>query len=135
MERFRSAATTAIVSLAFLLLLSGLMPARAQELNPCTDDFKQYCGAVTPGGGRLVRCYEENKKQMSPNCVSWAENVKSNADALKAACSDMIAARCNSEKGDPFRMLDCLQGNYISLSMKCREKLNEFKGKYPKPVK
>jgi len=125
-----SVAAVAVVLMTILFAMSAF----AQELNPCTDDFKQYCGSVTPGGGRLLRCYEENKSKMSANCVGWAENVKSNAAAVRDACSDMIDARCNSEKGDPFRMLDCLQGNYISLSMKCRVKLNEFKGRYPKPV-
>ncbi len=134
MNRFPAVAATAIAAAAFLVTLLSAMSASAQELNPCIDDFKQYCGSVEPGGGRLLRCYEENKGKMSADCVGWAEVVKSSAASLKNACSDTIEARCNSEKGDPFRMLDCLQSNYIDLSMKCRVKLNEFKGRYPKPV-
>ena len=110
------------------------MTAYAQEYRPCADDFKQYCSDVTPGGGRLLRCYEDNKNKMSANCIGWAEGVKSNAGALKDACAKELDARCNSEKGDPLRSIDCLQSNYIDLSMRCREMLNSFKGRYPKPV-
>jgi len=110
------------------------MPAYALEIGPCTDDFKQYCGDVTPGGGRLVRCYEERKGKMSADCVGWVETAKANAKVLQAACSKELDARCNSEKGDLFETLDCLQSNYIDLSMGCREKLNAFKGRYPKPL-
>jgi hypothetical protein len=117
-----------------LIMLPEVTPGCAQELNPCTKDFKKYCSDVTPGGGRLVRCYEEKKDKMSAACVSWAESAKANADTVQAACADMINARCISEKGDPFRMLDCLQSNYSDLSMECRVKLNEFKYRYPKPV-
>ncbi len=125
---------TAMSMAAAVLVLPAAMPAHAQELNPCANDFKQYCASVTPGGGRLVRCYEENKDKMSTDCRAWAESAKINAGKLKEACSKEIDARCNSEKGDPLEMLDCLQSNYIDLSMECRVRLNEFKGRYPKPV-
>ena len=135
MKRFISAMSMiSILAAAVLMVFPAAMTAYAQEYRPCADDFKQYCSAVTPGGGRLVRCYEENKNKMSANCIGWAEGVKSNAAALKDACAKELDARCNSEKGDLFESLDCLQSNYIDLSMGCREKLNAFKGRYPKPL-
>jgi hypothetical protein len=129
----RSAVSLAGI-LAVLGLLSAAAPARALDIGPCTADFKQYCGHITPGGGRMVPCYEENKTKMSQECRSWAEGAKMNAQPLRAACSDVLANRCRSEEGDPFALLDCLQSNYIDLPVKCRDLLNEFKGRYPKPV-
>ncbi len=120
---------------AGLMLLFSRLPASAQETNPCAKDFAQYCSHITPGGGRLVRCYEENKNSMSPACRSWAEGVKANAEILKEACSKEIDARCNSEKGDPLAMIGCLQGNYVSLSSECVTALNQFKWRYPQPVR
>ena len=135
MIRFIRVGTMALaVAAVVLMVLPAVMPANALELGPCTDDFKQYCGDVMPGGGRLARCYEERKARMSADCVGWAEALKANASALRAACAKEQDARCNSEKGDLFESLDCLQSNYIDLSMNCRVKLNEFKGRYPKPV-
>ncbi len=133
MKRHLSAVGAVILSAA-ALLMAGTTPSQAQELNPCAKDLKQYCASVTPGSGRLLRCYEENKDKMSTDCRGWAEAAKINANNLKQVCSKEIDARCNSEKGDPLEMLDCLQGHYIDLSMECRVRLNEFKGRYPKPV-
>jgi hypothetical protein len=124
-----------VTTAAVLMPLSAALPAFAQEANPCAKDFAQYCSHVTPGGGRLVRCYEENKDKMSAACRAWAEGAKANAAALKEACSKEIDARCNIEKGDPLGMLNCLQGNYINLSSECVAALNKFKWRYPQPVR
>ncbi|NTW59108.1 MAG: hypothetical protein HGB21_04830 [Nitrospirae bacterium] len=123
-----------VVAVAVLVMLGAALPVFAQSINPCTEDMKTICGDITKGGGRLLRCYEERKDKISTDCRAWVEGAKANADALKKACSKEIDARCNFEKGDPLEMLDCLQGNYIDLSMQCRERLNEFKGRYPKPL-
>jgi len=121
---------------AVIMMMSAALPAFAQSSSssPCTEDIKQYCGDVTPGGGRLLVCYEEKKDKMSAGCKAWAENAKTHATVVKEACSKTIDARCNFEKGDPLEMLECLQSNYIDLTYECREKLNTFKGRYPKPV-
>jgi hypothetical protein len=113
------------------------LPAFAQSTtsSPCTRDLKEYCGDVTKGGGRLLRCYEEKKDKMSPACRAWAERVKANASIVRDTCVKMIDARCNIEKGDPLEMLECLQSNYVDLPRECTEKLNQFQGMFPQPVK
>jgi hypothetical protein len=134
MKRSISAVSMVIaMTLVALLALSAALPAYAQEANPCAKDFAQYCSHVTPGGGRLVRCYEEYKDSMSAACRAWAEGAKANAAVLKEACSKEIDARCNIEKGDPLAMIGCLQGNYVSLSSECVAALNKFKWRYPQP--
>lgn len=136
MIRYVKTPTAAIVlTAAFLMALSAAMPSYALDVGPCTDDFNTYCGDVTPGGGRLVQCYEQNKNKMSADCIGWAETAKANAQALGAVCADMLNARCQSEQGDPFSQIDCLQSNYIDLKPTCVQKLNQFKGQYPKPIK
>jgi hypothetical protein len=127
--------TMTVTAAAFFMMLLTALPAFALEINPCSDDFKQYCGDVTPGGGRMIRCYEQNKDKVSAACRAYAEAAKANAAEAKATCAKEIDSFCNSEKGDPFGMLDCLQSNYINLSPGCVEKFNQFKYRYPKPVK
>jgi hypothetical protein len=118
-----------------LMIIMATLPVFAQTITtPCTSDIKQFCGDVTPGGGRLVRCYQQNKDKMSAACQVYADGAIANAEYLKKACTKEIDARCNFEKGDPLEMLDCLQGNYIDLSGECRDSLNQFKGRYRKPV-
>jgi hypothetical protein len=82
----------------------------------------------------MVKCYEERKEKMSPACRAWAERAKTSGAILKEKCSKELDSYCNSEKGDPFATLDCLQSNYINLNFDCRVLLNEFKNMYPKPV-
>ena len=126
-----------VLSLSVLALPMTVQPAMAQAYGsqwPCADDMNKFCSGVTTGGGKLFDCYEQQKQNMSAQCVAWAEYLKKNAGDLGAACSKEIDARCNSEKGDPMEMLDCLQSNYIDLSPKCVNKLNQFKNYYPKPV-
>lgn len=135
MNQLLSAKSKVITSAGtVLMMLLTALPSFGQTPNPCAGDFAKYCSDVTPGGGRLVRCYEQNKDKMSAACVGWAEGAKANADILKTACADMIDARCDSEKGDPLAMLNCLQSNYVDLSVDCRVKLNAFKEMYPQPV-
>jgi hypothetical protein len=135
MNRFISAPSMVrVVAASVLMMLSASLPAIAQEEKPCASDFKQYCADVTTGGGRMLRCYEERKEKFSPACREWAERAKSYAEVAKAACAKEIDSFCNSEKGDPLEMLDCLQSNYVDLSSDCRVKLTKFKLMYPKPV-
>jgi len=123
------------VAIGIVLLLSFGSTAVAQDINPCAKDMKQFCSDVKPGGGRLLRCYEDNKDKMSPACRAWAERVKSNAQAVKDACSKEIDAGCNFEKGDPLEVMNCLQGNYTSLSPECTSMLNQFKWLHPVPAR
>ena len=117
-------------------MLMAALPASAQLTStPCTDDFAKHCSSVTPGGGRLVRCYEEKKNLMSPGCVAYAEAAKTNAAVLTKACEQEISWGCTSERGDPFGMLQCLQGQYVRLSPGCVQKLNEFKSRFPQPAR
>ena len=136
MKRSYSSVSMVIAMMAAVVIpLAAAMPAFAEETNPCTKDLKQYCSHVTPGGGRLLQCYEQNKEKMSAACKDWAERAKTNASVLKEACSKDIETSCTSEKGDPLEMLDCLQGNYIHLSPECVEALNKFKWRYPVKAK
>lgn len=137
MKRTISTVRSVLVALtAVLILLVAAMPAFAQSSSssPCTKDIKEFCGTESPGGGRLLRCYEEKKDKMSAYCRSWAEAAKLYGAGVKDACLKTIDSRCNIEKGDPLAMLECLQSNYIDLTVECREKLNKFKERYPKPV-
>ena len=127
-------AVPAVFAGAIIMMLIAALPAFAQSTSPCAKDLKEFCGTELPGGGRLLRCYEANKDKISAGCRSWAEAAKTRGAMVKEACSKTLDARCNFEKGDPLEMLECLQSNYVDLTVECREQLNEFKGRYPKPV-
>jgi hypothetical protein len=34
----------------------------------CAGDVQKYCGEIQPGGGRVARCLQEKRKDLSPEC-------------------------------------------------------------------
>ena len=136
MKRTSGTIMTAVLSAAFFMVMLGaVLPAFAQSTSPCAADLKEFCGRDTPGGGRMLKCYEEQKSKFSADCRTWAENAKSHAAIVKEACAKTLESRCNSVQGDPLATLECLQSNYVDLTVPCREKLNTFKSFHPMPVK
>jgi len=123
-----------VLTAAVLMILLAAFPVFAQITGPCAADFAKYCGEVVPGAGRLARCYEQQKSNLSPACVAWAESVKANNTAVNTACANEIANRCDFVKSDPLETINCLQSNYIDLSSNCRNTLNQFKYFYPVPA-
>ena len=121
------------LTIAVLMTLLLVIPVAAQITGPCAADFAKYCGDVVPGAGRLSRCYEQQKSNLSPACIAWAESVKANYASLKTACASEIDASCDFVRGDPIELMNCLQGNYIDLSGNCRTTLNQFKYFNPTP--
>jgi len=126
-----------VASLSVLAFPLTVRPAMAQAYGsqwPCADDMNKYCSGVTTGGGKLFDCYEQQKQNMSAQCVAWAENLKRTGGDLRDACAKEIDSRCSSQRSDSMELLDCLQGNYIDLSPACVNRLNRYKSSYPKRV-
>jgi len=138
MKQYRVVALL-LFALILPVLVSPLIvqPAMAQAYGnqwPCADDMNKFCSGVRAGGGKLFDCYEQQKTNMSGQCVAWAENLKRTGGDLRDACAKEIDSRCSSHRSDSMELLDCLQSNYISLSPTCVSKLNQYKSSYPKRV-
>ena len=50
-------------------VLQKLMSRIEKLQSSCSEDLKQYCSAVTPGGGRLVYCLESYEDKISAKCA------------------------------------------------------------------
>jgi Cysteine rich repeat len=100
----------------------------------CDEDLKQYCSAVTPGGGRLVYCLEAYEDKISAKCAFDLGEVESDLQAttegLKEAvrvCAGDIQKLCGSTQPGEGRIAACLAANRSSVSAVCVdavEKLN-----------
>lgn len=45
--------------------------AASKGVKACHDDIESFCAKVKPGAGRLGRCLERNRKQLSPACRTF----------------------------------------------------------------
>ena len=48
--------------------LERAVAALTYVANECGDDLDEYCASVSAGEGRLLKCLEENEKQVSDRC-------------------------------------------------------------------
>ncbi len=58
-----------VLSILFSLgLLSSALAQTAEQRAACKDDFQKLCKGVTPGGGRIMKCLEQNRDKVSERC-------------------------------------------------------------------
>jgi hypothetical protein len=50
------------------LTQSALAQDRAAARKACMSDFKAHCAGVTPGGGRVAKCLNDNLAKLTPDC-------------------------------------------------------------------
>ncbi len=61
----RGSKQLAVVS---LVLLAGVVAARADVKTACASDVKSYCSGIEPKGGKLRDCMAEHRTQLSNEC-------------------------------------------------------------------
>ena len=42
----------------------------------CMSDLKRLCKGIEPGGGRLIHCLKDHKKEMSVGCAQALQKLK-----------------------------------------------------------
>ncbi len=59
--------------IVFVVFISGLggtsLAQTAAQREACEADFQKFCEGVIPGGGRIMKCLEQHKEQLSPACL------------------------------------------------------------------
>lgn len=71
----------------FALCLAAV-PALAQQgrgkqvREACQADYKALCSDVQPGGGRVLKCFEEHREQVSKECRAALEQARAARDAV-----------------------------------------------------
>ena len=103
------------------------LTAQAQFAGPCAETITKYCGDVTPGEGRILKCLNSHHDDQSIACKDWLEAQQKSLKELNKACSEEIVRLCSYDVPDSIRIIRCLQDNYVGLKLDCREKLREIK--------
>jgi hypothetical protein len=103
------------------------LTSQAQITGPCAETINKYCGDVTPGAGRLLKCLNDHRDDQSIACKDWLEAQQKSLKELNQVCSKEISKLCNFDPPDSILILRCLSDNYVALSLDCREKIREIR--------
>ncbi|HEY1244908.1 MAG TPA: PRC-barrel domain-containing protein [Hyphomicrobiaceae bacterium] len=86
----------------------------------CAADVDDFCGNVTPGGGRIAFCILANEDQLGGRCRvalrRAASNLQRSVDRVAEGCWNEVQAAC----GEGGRIAQCLEQKKGSLSSSCR---------------
>src|SRR5262245_65730377 len=108
--------STSLVAGALFVLTTA--PAHAQLAAACRGDVRRFCEGVPLGGGRVIRCLEENGAKLSAGCrkamgiqeAPAGEAAGGNgasaggAGAAKTACRSDAMRFCSEAIGDQTKM-------------------------------
>jgi len=85
----------------------------------CAQDIDDFCGRVTPGGGRLMLCMRAHDDQFSRSCQAALDRVSSRlergAERITQMCWDEVRALCGEADG----VAQCVAQKKASLSPAC----------------
>ncbi len=62
------AAACVIGTLALLLSRVSAQDARGEARQACKADYSRLCAGVSPGGGRIRKCFNDNFDSLSEAC-------------------------------------------------------------------
>ncbi len=87
----------------------------------CASDIQEYCGDVTPGGGRIALCMRAHADLLSRRCRFTLFRVSRN---IRQAVSD-VANEClnglKSQCGDAQNIGECAEQKSAAISPTCHE--------------
>jgi hypothetical protein len=117
-------------------VLQKLMSRIEKLQSSCSEDLKQYCSAVTPGGGRLVYCLESYEDKISAKCAFDLDEVEldlqDTTEQLKEAvrvCQGDIQKLCGTTQPGEGRVAACLAANQSAVSAGCVGAVEKLKVK------
>ncbi|BDG05626.1 cysteine rich repeat-containing protein [Anaeromyxobacter oryzae] len=89
----------------------------------CRRDIGRLCGAVKPGGGRLLACLFRNQDRLSSACEEEVESIqeaREKVTAVREACRADVERLCSDVPSEAGLLVDCLKANEGQLSRSCR---------------
>ncbi len=121
-----------VVALGAALVVGQRGVALGQLAAECGGDVQRFCRQVPMGGGRVLRCLQDHKDQLSAPCkralggdtTSAPPPAKpapsAGASDASSACRGDVVKYCRSSVGDKPAIAACLKAHAAQLSDGCK---------------
>lgn len=116
-------ASSALVVLLSVLLLSPAAHARADGENACLSDARRLCADFPPGSGRVYFCLRSSWNQLSQGCRDLLDWSQRRANEVALECQGDAFAWCQGVPAGKGRLYACLAGHRDDISSECRKAL------------
>ncbi len=87
--------------------------------NACGSDIDEYCGSITPGGGRIAHCMRANADRLSRRCrftlFRISGNIRQNVSNMANQCLNGLRSQC----GNAQNVGECAEQKSASISPGC----------------
>ncbi len=129
---------------AFAVLLLAATGAGAAEdtqtveelvehvIEACQPEIENYCGQVTPGGGRLLACFYAHQDKLSGRCEYALYDAFGQLEELAAAttyvarsCREDMQKFCSRVQFGEGRVGLCLLENKSEVSKACSDAIDD----------
>jgi Golgi apparatus protein 1 len=91
----------------------------------CQEDAKKFCKDVQPGEGRLIKCLDEHKGDLSQACTQMFAQKKQERKAKETgwseACGKDAETLCKDVAPGQGRIGDCLHEHMSQVSQGCKD--------------
>jgi hypothetical protein len=128
-ETSRTQRVWKVVLTVFCLSIAVPVPAE-QNARPCAEDAARLCKGVQQGQGRIAHCLKEHSNELSPACKENMAAMKEKIKDLVQACKADSEKLCRETKPGEGRVLRCLKQHEGSLSVACKQKLEQSGKQY-----
>lgn len=85
--------------------------ANDDPLRSCRTDYRQFCDAVRPGGGRIAACLKQHLAELSPSCRASMSTI--------TECGEQAKALCGTDTDSATPLRDCMKAHADEFSPAC----------------
>jgi len=111
---------------------------RAGEIRAaCEEDTRKFCAGVEPGGGRIARCLQQHRADLSEACRNEGRKLGEDEKQHRAllqdvqqSCRDDAQKLCPGVKPGGGRIARCLRSHNSELSQACTDAVRDAKDRW-----
>lgn len=109
-----------LTALSCSLLINPDFSMADEAGKACGADYQKFCAEVKPGEGRIGKCLQEHKDELSQSCRAFFQDAtRTIIREFIAACQTDVANNCKGVQPGEGRILNCLRAHQENISGQC----------------